>query len=108
MKLVTSATMRQIDREAIDARGIPSEQLMEDAGQGIAERILANLLPYLRGDIVVSRLFTSNIRRSQIAIGEYPGNKTKWMNELRKYIYNHDINQGNETDVEYDFRKIYE
>ncbi len=45
MKLVTSATMRQIDREAIESRGIPSEQLMEQAGQGIAERILANLLP---------------------------------------------------------------
>jgi len=45
LKLVTSATMRQIDREAIDARGIPSEQLMENAGQGIAERIRANLLP---------------------------------------------------------------
>lgn len=45
MKLVTSETMRQIDREAIDGRGIPSEQLMENAGQGIAERILANLLP---------------------------------------------------------------
>ena len=45
MKLVTSETMRQIDREAIDGRGIPSEQLMENAGQGIAERILANLMP---------------------------------------------------------------
>ncbi|MCP4683822.1 MAG: NAD(P)H-hydrate dehydratase [bacterium] len=45
MKLVTSDVMRQIDREAIEARGIPSEQLMENAGQGIAARILANLLP---------------------------------------------------------------
>lgn len=69
--------------------------------------ILANLLPHLRGDIVVSRLFTSNIRRTQIAIGEYPGNKTKWMNELRKYFYNHNINQGSETNMEYDFRKFY-
>jgi uncharacterized protein len=69
--------------------------------------ILANLLPYVRGNIVVSRLFTSNIRRSQIAIGDYSGNKTKWMNELRKYIYNHEINQGSETDFEYDFRKYY-
>lgn len=37
--------MRQIDREAIEARGIPSEQLMENAGRGIGERILAGLLP---------------------------------------------------------------
>ena len=64
---------------------------------------MGKLIPYLRGDIVVSRLFTSNIRRSQIAIGKYPGNKTKWMNELRKYIYEHGINQGSETDIEYDF-----
>ncbi|MCF7883536.1 MAG: TIGR01212 family radical SAM protein [Candidatus Cloacimonetes bacterium] len=70
--------------------------------------ILANLLPELRGDIVVSRLFTSNIRRSQIAIGKYNGNKTKWMNELRKFIYNHGINQGSATDVEYNFRKYYD
>jgi uncharacterized protein len=69
--------------------------------------ILANLLPYLRGDIVVSRLFTSNIRRAQIAIGDFPGNKTKWMNELRKYIYVHGITQGSETEVEYDFKEYY-
>lgn len=68
---------------------------------------IAELIPYLRGDIAVSRLFTSNIRRSQIAIGDYSGNKTKWMNELRKYMYNHGINQGSETEVEYDFRKYY-
>jgi len=37
--------MRQIDREAIEKRGIPSEQLMENAGRGIAERILAGVLP---------------------------------------------------------------
>lgn len=69
--------------------------------------ILANLLPYLRGDIAVSRLFTSNIRRSQIALGEFPGNKTQWMNELRKYIYNQGIIQGSETGVEYNFRKFF-
>ncbi|MEW5796251.1 MAG: NAD(P)H-hydrate dehydratase [Candidatus Zixiibacteriota bacterium] len=45
MKLVTSATMRQIDREAIDNRGIPSDKLMENAGSGIALRILTDLLP---------------------------------------------------------------
>ncbi len=70
-------------------------------------RNLGNLIPYLRGDIVVTRLFTSNIRRSQIAIGKYEGNKTKWMNYLRKYLYKHDLNQGDETDVKYDCRKFY-
>ncbi len=31
MKLVTSELMQKIDREAINNRGIPSEQLMENA-----------------------------------------------------------------------------
>lgn len=43
MKLVTAALMRQIDREAIDKDGIPSLELMENAGKGIAERILSGL-----------------------------------------------------------------
>ncbi|HPR18785.1 MAG TPA: TIGR01212 family radical SAM protein [Candidatus Cloacimonadota bacterium] len=70
-------------------------------------KMLAELLPYLRGNISVSRLFTSNIRHSQIAIGDYSGNKTKWMNELRKYIYSHGITQGSKTGIEYDYRKHY-
>jgi NAD(P)H-hydrate epimerase len=45
LKLVTSETMRQIDREAIDGRGIPSDELMENAGRGIAEAILRNHFP---------------------------------------------------------------
>jgi NAD(P)H-hydrate epimerase len=40
MKLVTSDQMRAIDRDAIEHRGIPSLTLMENAGRGIAERIL--------------------------------------------------------------------
>ena len=46
MKLVTSAIMRQIDCEAIDKRGIPSDRLMENAGSGIALRLLSELLPH--------------------------------------------------------------
>jgi hydroxyethylthiazole kinase-like uncharacterized protein yjeF len=45
VKLVTSATMRLIDREAIENRGIPSDTLMENAGGNIALRILTDLLP---------------------------------------------------------------
>ena len=40
MYLVTSGLMRAIDREAIDKHKIPSLELMEKAGQGIAERLL--------------------------------------------------------------------
>ena len=68
---------------------------------------LGNLIPHLRGDITVSRLFTSNIRRTQIAVNGYRGNKTQWMNELRKILYKKNLNQGDETDVKYDYRKYY-
>jgi hydroxyethylthiazole kinase-like uncharacterized protein yjeF len=49
MKLVTADTMRAIDREAIDSRGIPGPQLMENAGRGIAERIKDQILDEPRG-----------------------------------------------------------
>ncbi len=39
MKLVTSAQMRAIDHRAINELGIPGLQLMENAGQGIADWI---------------------------------------------------------------------
>jgi hydroxyethylthiazole kinase-like uncharacterized protein yjeF len=45
VKLVTSATMRLIDREAIEKRGIPSDTLMENAGGNVALRILADQVP---------------------------------------------------------------
>lgn len=63
---------------------------------------LAELLPYLRGDIVITRLFTSSIRRAGIAIPEFQGVKTRWMNSLRKYIYKKGILQGTETAVTFD------
>ncbi len=44
MKLVTAAGMRAIDREAIDHRHIPGPQLMENAGSGIAQLILEELI----------------------------------------------------------------
>jgi NAD(P)H-hydrate epimerase len=40
MKLVTAEQMRKIDREAIDNRGIPGPELMENAGRGIAKLII--------------------------------------------------------------------
>ncbi len=45
MYLVTAELMRQIDRAAIDKHRIPSLELMENAGRGIAERlILENII----------------------------------------------------------------
>jgi len=56
--------------------------------------ILAEALAHLREDIVISRLFTSNIQRNQIALGEYKGNKTKWMAQLRNYLNENNMWQG--------------
>jgi NAD(P)H-hydrate epimerase len=44
MKLVTSASMREIDHITIHDRGIPGPQLMENAGRGIAEGILSDVI----------------------------------------------------------------
>lgn len=44
MKLVTSETMRQMDKAAIEGENIPSEELMENAGLGIAQAIMADFL----------------------------------------------------------------
>ncbi|MFZ1682680.1 MAG: NAD(P)H-hydrate epimerase, partial [Candidatus Zixiibacteriota bacterium] len=44
MKIVTAAQMRAIDQQSIDQHGIPGPTLMENAGQGIAERILEEIL----------------------------------------------------------------
>ena len=54
MKLVTSAQMRAIDQETIDHHGVPGPDLMENAGQGIAERIIEEILdPPERSRVVV-------------------------------------------------------
>jgi len=49
MKLVTAALMQRIDREAIDKLKIPSLDLMENAGRGIAQAILEEIDEYAIG-----------------------------------------------------------
>ncbi len=41
MEILTGEQMRRVDRRAIDELGIPGLQLMEAAGRGVAERLLA-------------------------------------------------------------------
>ncbi len=65
--------------------------------------ILSELIPFLRGDIVISRLFTSNIRKSQIAVGNYEGSKPEWLNKLRLKLIEKKYYQGCKTDKIYDF-----
>lgn len=68
--------------------------------------ILTNLLAYLKGNKVVTRLFTSNITGSELAVGNLTGNKTKWMNQLRKTMIARDIVQGSKTDLTYEGRQV--
>jgi NAD(P)H-hydrate epimerase len=44
MKLVTAEQMRQIDRATIDGGIVSGPELMENAGRGIAERLLAGVI----------------------------------------------------------------
>ena len=55
MYLVTSELMRQIDRDTIEKHKIPSLELMENAGRGIAERlILQNIIdPSVDAKVVI-------------------------------------------------------
>ncbi|MDY6916324.1 MAG: TIGR01212 family radical SAM protein [Candidatus Cloacimonadota bacterium] len=63
--------------------------------------LMTNLLGYLRGEKVITRLFTSNISPNQVAMGNEVGNKTKWMNYLRKKMIAKGIIQGCKTNFIY-------
>ena len=52
MKLLTAKQMRELDRMAIEDRGIPSLDLMERAGLGVADEVMA-LVDKEAGDVVV-------------------------------------------------------
>src|SRR4030043_639168 len=52
MKILTSAQMKEIDRQTIEEVGIPGAVLMENAGLQIF-RLLQTILPYCDGDKIV-------------------------------------------------------
>jgi len=43
---------------------------------------------------VISRLFTSNILHNDLGVEPMPGNKTKWMNQLRLKLIAKGSHQG--------------
>ncbi|MDP8209237.1 MAG: TIGR01212 family radical SAM protein [Candidatus Stygibacter australis] len=56
--------------------------------------ILSELIPWVREDIVISRLFTSNILHNDLGVEPMPGNKTKWMNQLLLKLIKKQYRQG--------------
>lgn len=71
MKLVTAEQMRAVDREAIDNRGIPGPELMENAGRGIAERIRDDILLKADGQRVAIFCGKGNNGGDGFVVGRY-------------------------------------
>ncbi len=71
MKLVSSALMRAIDTEAINNRGIPGPELMENAGRGIAEAIRDRLFDTARGKKVAVFCGKGNNGGDGFVVGRY-------------------------------------
>jgi radical SAM protein (TIGR01212 family) len=55
---------------------------------------LTEVLGWLREDIVVSRLFTSNILHNDLAVVKQEGNKPKWLNRLKNRLLDKSYRQG--------------
>lgn len=61
--------------------------------------ILCEIIPFIRKDMIVSRLFTSNILHNDLAVEKLSGNKTKWMNRLRLKLIEKGISQGSQDQL---------
>nr|MBN2276889.1 NAD(P)H-hydrate dehydratase [candidate division Zixibacteria bacterium] len=71
MKLVTADMMRAVDREAIEKRGIPGPELMENAGRGIAERIRDMILDQPKGKRIAVFCGKGNNGGDGFVVGRY-------------------------------------
>jgi len=56
--------------------------------------LLSYFISRLRKEITISRLFTSNLYRTQIMLNDFPPNKKIWLNQLLMYLNKYDIYQG--------------
>lgn len=56
--------------------------------------LLVKIIPYIKSEIVISRLFTSNVNRTGTAIKSFPEYKKDWMNKLVHLMNEKDIFQG--------------
>ncbi len=100
MKLATAAQMRELDRQAIEERGIPSIELMERAAAGVAEAAL-ELLPVKPGQgraaalcgagnnggdgiAAIRLLFLKGVRVRAFLVGDYEKLTPDAMEETRR------------------------
>lgn len=67
--------------------------------------LLRVLFQYLRGDIVVTRMFTSNLSRDGSAVGDIVGNKMQWTQKLAREMSENNIVQGCKTKLAYNRSK---
>lgn len=63
--------------------------------------LLRVLIQYLRGDIVLTRLFTSNLSRDGSAVGDIVGTKIQWTQKLARELSENNIVQGCKTALAY-------
>ncbi len=56
--------------------------------------LLTEIIPYIKPEIVISRLFTSNVNRTGKAINPFPDYKKNWMNKLTYLMNYKDVFQG--------------
>ena len=56
--------------------------------------ILTEIIKNIRPDIVISRLFTSNLNRHNKMLNDFPGIKKHWLNQLKGKLNQSDIYQG--------------
>lgn len=61
--------------------------------------ILTQLIPCLKGDKVITRLFTTSLKEDSIYKGQFKGNKTEWLTDFKKYLFKKNITQGSKTSL---------
>ena len=58
--------------------------------------LLSKIILKINPNCNISRFFTSNLNQTMSALNQFPGIKKIWLNELTKYLNQHDIHQGTE------------
>lgn len=63
--------------------------------------ILGTILQHTKGNKIISRFFTSNVNKNNLALNPFPGIKRDWQNRLTAFLGEQDIIQGSATSMPY-------